>query len=814
MLLQESPIHQDSVILIAQATTTLTEFCQGNRDNQRNAFDSRIFDCLNIMLRVEYGDLDVYDRSGKKQPKEKTRKVGGRAKEMEALFAKWCDGPFLTKIGMEELCRNTTEKEYTMDGLSNTKWREICQILGADKDNGLTEVEFKKWCNSKFPSGAVFKMDGTTATYDENVVQMHLCAADLLGRMLETNDAETRYLAEQVDGMIELPAIVRLFREYSTLGGMMMDGITEKNDIEMNLPSGKVKASEVAFSLYNVFVRLEAFTQKEYHRDTHLLAVDEEFKATHNGDMGTKDFTTAYEEMDKNTAIIEVMVDKRIEQIHFQVQKHWRIDHPSRESVLWSVERGAVTEQVADYMVKGTEIAANMKHSDAYRENPIYAFLIESNSYLDTWFMYWTYIINLAMIITWVAPRDGSAVPVISVPFTSPGDVMDSNDTAAKVMQLFGWIHVVLTGLMLCSFFLTHPPSLWHSKMQDPDAPKTSKEAQAAKLKKAKENKNVDIIRKLRGANFIDEKLNMKYLPIFSSTSLYYFFLMACSVLGVVYHGYTFALCMLHVIHGNDILSRVLQAVTQNGISLLYVALLLAIFIYIYALIGFGYYREFYESNFCYSMVQCLFTSLRLGLLMGGGLGEAFDPDMSAGRILFDISFFLLITIIGLNIVFGIIVDTFSELREDKNNTEAKMRDECFICGLSAISFDRFGAGWKHHILKEHHMWDYLYLLRHFDEKDATEFTYLEQYVAEKIVKEETDFYPFGRALAIPPGVPGGDPVGNQSGKSGAVRGDADQVTLEKVMAYLARLEAKIDAQDAKAAGVVANAPTNSGKKA
>ena len=35
-------------------------------------------------------------------------------------------------------------------------------------------------------------------------------------------------------------------------------------------------------------------------------------------------------------------------------------------------------------------------------------------------------------------------------------------------------------------------------------------------------------------------------------------------------------------------------------------------------------------------------------------------------RILFDVSFFIIITTIGLNIVFGIIVDTFSELRNER----------------------------------------------------------------------------------------------------------------------------------------------------
>lgn len=40
--------------------------------------------------------------------------------------------------------------------------------------------------------------------------------------------------------------------------------------------------------------------------------------------------------------------------------------------------------------------------------------------------------------------------------------------------------------------------------------------------------------------------------------------------------------------------------------------------------------------------------------------------ETSGLRILFDISFFIIITTIGLNIVFGIIVDTFSELRDER----------------------------------------------------------------------------------------------------------------------------------------------------
>ena len=76
-------------------------------------------------------------------------------------------------------------------------------------------------------------------------------------------------------------------------------------------------------------------------------------------------------------------------------------------------------------------------------------------------------------------------------------------------------------------------------------------------------------------------------------------------------------------------------------------------------------------------------------------------------RFFFDITFFIIITTIGLNIVFGIIIDTFSELREARVSqkgllqeaddtvffllqfsAEQDMKSTCFICSLPSHKFD------------------------------------------------------------------------------------------------------------------------------
>jgi inositol 1,4,5-triphosphate receptor type 1 len=247
-----------------------------------------------------------------------------------------------------------------------------------------------------------------------------------------------------------------------------------------------------------------------------------------------------------------------------------------------------------------------------------------------------------------------------------------------------------------------------------------------------------------------------------------------------LHNRYTFSFHLLHIVIGNDILQRVIQAVTKNGVSLLYVAVLMFIIIYIYTLMAFSSLRDYYdheEGAHCDTMAACLLTSVRLGLLSGGGLGDALKTikrEDSAMRTTFDLTFFIFVTIIGLNVVcvlspnyhflgtrviyraarvcrfrgclsifvityhfaielstalprfrFGIIVDTFSELRDDKYRIETAMTSQCFICGLKSSDLDRYGRGWNEHIKHEHHMWNYLYFFRHLDSKDATDFTYV-----------------------------------------------------------------------------------------
>ena len=64
-------------------------------------------------------------------------------------------------------------------------------------------------------------------------------------------------------------------------------------------------------------------------------------------------------------------------------------------------------------------------------------------------------------------------------------------------------------------------------------------------------------------------------------------------------------------------------------------------------------------------------------------------------RVIYDLLFFFIVIIIVLNLIFGVIIDTFADLRSEKQQKEEILKNTCFICGkyfsLILGSFNKLG---------------------------------------------------------------------------------------------------------------------------
>ena len=109
----------------------------------------------------------------------------------------------------------------------------------------------------------------------------------------------------------------------------------------------------------------------------------------------------------------------------------------------------------------------------------------------------------------------------------------------------------------------------------------------------------------------------------------------------------------------------------------------------------------------------------------------------------------MIVVVIVLNIFLGIIVSTFAQLRDEKKGIHEDMENICFICGIDRQTFDKDGEGFESHIKSDHFLWNYINFIVHLREKDPTEYTGVESYIAERVGDNKIEWFPQNRALVL-----------------------------------------------------------------
>jgi hypothetical protein len=148
----------------------------------------------------------------------------------------------------------------------------------------------------------------------------------------------------------------------------------------------------------------------------------------------------------------------------------------------------------------------------------------------------------------------------------------------------------------------------------------------------------------------------------------------------------------------------------------------------------------------CDTLSRCFKLYLRYGI-PNVDIGNALTIGI---RVFLDLIYFVLIFIL-LNIVKGIIINSFNELSEKTAEREEDTTEVCFICGIPKVMFDRqIGrTAFEEHYKKEHNMWSYLYFIVYIWEQDKDDDDGLEQYVRRLIEKGEISWMPLGKSLMM-----------------------------------------------------------------
>uniref|UniRef100_A0A8C3BRZ8 Inositol 1,4,5-trisphosphate receptor n=1 Tax=Cairina moschata TaxID=8855 RepID=A0A8C3BRZ8_CAIMO len=466
--------------------------------------------------------------------------------------------------------------------------------------------------------------------------------------------------------------------------------------------------------------------------------------------------------------LVIVRHDRTMEQIVFPVPNICEfLTRESKSRVFNTTERDEQGSKVNDFFQQTEDLYNEMKWQKKIRSNPP---LFWFSRHISLW---GSISFNLAVFI--------NLAVALFYPFGDDGD----EGTLSPLFSVLLWIAVALCTAML--FFISKPVgirpflvSVILRSIYTIGLGPTLILLGAANLC----NKIVFLV------SFVGNRgtFTRGYRAVIMDMAFLYHvaYVLVC-MLGLCVHEFFYSFLLFDLVYREETLLNVIKSVTRNGRSIILTAVLALILVYLFSIIGFLFLKDDFimevdrlkirgpvagstpdcvSSVFvseeeedgiertCDTLLMCIVTVLNQGLRNGGGVGDVLrkpskDEPLFAARVVYDLLFYFIVIIIVLNLIFGVIIDTFADLRSEKQKKEEILKTTCFICGLERDKFDNKTVSFEEHIKSEHNMWHYLYFIVLVKVKDPTEYTGPESYVAQMIVEKNLDWFPRMRAMSL-----------------------------------------------------------------
>ena len=230
-------------------------------------------------------------------------------------------------------------------------------------------------------------------------------------------------------------------------------------------------------------------------------------------------------------------------------------------------------------------------------------------------------------------------------------------------------------------------------------------------------------------------------------------------------NGAFFTLMLLDVASISGTVQSLVKSVTTPGFQLVVVAYCFVVIALIYSAFALEYFEDYFvfdpdahdESRGCHSVIACFWLIMYHGV-PAGSLEPVLDVQDNSDnsfifRTFFELVFFILVGIILFNVITGLMVDTFTSLREEAALRVDNLTNECFVCGFTRSAYNDLGMARptfdEHKSPRGHCPWNYLYFVQYLNAKDETEFSGVETYVNAMLLDKSVEWVPERTSFAV-----------------------------------------------------------------
>lgn len=237
-----------------------------------------------------------------------------------------------------------------------------------------------------------------------------------------------------------------------------------------------------------------------------------------------------------------------------------------------------------------------------------------------------------------------------------------------------------------------------------------------------------------------------------------------------------YAVTLLEIIFVSKDLRTAVDAVVLPLKSLMNMLLLMMIVFFVFAFYLFMAYSQLFDEGECDGIISCFFFTVYRGgwwdtiaqsfyvssaqhpsrlLTSTGSSPAAAGSNISVSRGLFDMFFFVLISILMLNMVAGIIIDTFGSIRDTNMQRSGELLNFDFISGLPVEDIKKAARrlstpkGYEDHAANRQHKWDYSSFIYYVLTKRTMDLSGPESYIKHLIQRKDTRWIPSSRCMLV-----------------------------------------------------------------
>ena len=203
-----------------------------------------------------------------------------------------------------------------------------------------------------------------------------------------------------------------------------------------------------------------------------------------------------------------------------------------------------------------------------------------------------------------------------------------------------------------------------------------------------------------------------------------------------------------------DTIQDILSAFIQKLDQLLSMIFFLAILMFFFANVDFYFFKNEFQITkedgtilqSCSTLLECYITLFNNGVRAGGGIADILpEVDFYSvryySRYIHDMLFFIFVILILTNMINGVIVTAFGQLREDANEREDDIENVCFICNAHRDQVELGKEHFSDHV-KRHNVKLYLRYLIALLMMEQSDMDQDQYYINDCINSDSIDFFP------------------------------------------------------------------------